>query len=319
MQLIRGIHNLRPLHHGCVLTIGNFDGVHLGHRAVLRQLQQKAHELGLPACVMLFEPQPLELFGDHQAPARLSRLRDKYLALQRMGLDRLLCVRFSAAFAAMEPEQFIHHVLVEQLGVRYLVIGDDFCFGRGRRGDFAMLQAAGRQHGFEVVTTSSFCLSGERVSSTRLREALRLGQMEAVNEMLGQPYTITGRVAHGAKLGRTIGFPTANLHLKRRVVPVSGVYATEVLCSGHLYYGVANIGTRPTVNGQRPQLEVHIFDFSGDLYGKQLCVRLCHKLRDERKFESFAALQAQIREDAQAARQFFGLVATPIEANGTQD
>ena len=314
MELIRGIHNLRPRHRGCVLTIGNFDGVHLGHQAVLRQLQLKGAELGLPACVMLFEPQPMELFVREGAPARLTRLRDKFLALQALGLDRLLCVRFGHDFANLEPDRFIEEILVARLGVRYLVIGDDFCFGRGRAGDFALLQAAGQRFGFEVVSTQSFCVAEQRVSSTRLREALRGDRLAEVHAMLGEPYTVSGRVAHGDKLGRTIGFPTANVHLKRRVTPVSGVYAVEVVFSGHTHYGVANVGTRPTVNGQRPQLEVHIFDFSGDLYGRHIRVRLCHKLRDEKKFDSFAALHAQIREDAATARRYFGLAATPIES-----
>ena len=319
MQLIRGIHNLRPEHHGCVLSIGNFDGVHLGHKAVLQQLQRKAEALGLPACVMLFEPQPMELFAHEGAPARLTRLRDKYLALKELGLARLLCVRFGHEFANLEPEQFIDEILVRRLGVKYLVVGDDFCFGRGRRGDFAMLQQAGERHGFEVVSTQSFCVAQQRVSSTRVREALRANRLSEVHAMLGEPYAVSGRVAHGQKLGRTIGFPTANVHLNRQVTPVSGVYAVEVLFSGHTHYGVANVGTRPTVNGQRPQLEVHIFDFSGDLYGRHIRVRLCHKLRDEKKFDSFAALHAQIREDAATARRYFGLAATPIEPYGTQD
>ena len=314
MELIRGIHNLRPRHRGCVLTIGNFDGVHLGHQAVLRQLQLKGAELGLPACVMLFEPQPMELFVREGAPARLTRLRDKFLALQALGLDRLLCVRFGHDFANLEPDRFIQEILVARLGVRYLVIGDDFCFGRGRAGDFALLQAAGQRFGFEVVSTQSFCVAEQRVSSTRLREALRGDRLAEVHAMLGEPYTVSGRVAHGDKLGRTIGFPTANVHLKRRVTPVSGVYAVEVVFSGHTHYGVANVGTRPTVNGHRPQLEVHIFDFSGDLYGRHIRVRLCHKLRDEKKFDSFAALQVQIHQDADTARRYFGLAVTPIES-----
>lgn len=307
MELIRGLHNLRPEHAGCVLTIGNFDGVHLGHQAVLQQLKRQAHALGVPACVMLFEPQPLELFIEHQAPARLSRLREKYLALSRLGIDRLLCVRFHHAFAQLQPELFIEQILVQQLGVRFLIVGDDFRFGRERRGDFALLQQAGRRHGFAVVSTQSFCVDALRVSSTLVREALGGGDLVQVRRMLGEPYTLSGRVAHGDKLGRTIGFPTANVHLKRRRVPVSGVYAVEVLFSGQLLHGVANVGIRPTVHGTRPQLEVHLFDFAGNLYGQQIQVRLCHKLRDEQKFESFAALKQQIERDAQAARAFFCL------------
>ncbi|MEW7866015.1 bifunctional riboflavin kinase/FAD synthetase [Aeromonas diversa] len=309
MELIRGIHNLRPRHKGCVLTIGNFDGVHLGHRAVLARLQEKAASLGLPACVMLFEPQPLELFADAKAPPRLTRLREKAEALRGIGIDRVLCVRFSHAFAEQSAETFIEDLLVGKLGVRYLVVGDDFRFGKGREGDFHRLETAGQRFGFEVISTQSFNVSRQRVSSTLVREALLAGRMAEVELMLGRPYSISGRVAHGDKLGRTIGFPTANLALKRRVAPVSGVYAVEVLCSGKTFPGVANVGQRPTLNGTQARLEVHLFDFSGDLYGQQVKVLLRHKLREEQKFASFDALKAQIEQDARTARAWFGLVA----------
>lgn len=307
MELIRGIHNLRPHHQGCVLTIGNFDGVHMGHRAVLSRLKEKADQLGLPACVMLFEPQPLELFADSRAPARLTRLREKAEALRSIGIDRLLCVRFNHAFAEQSATTFIEALLVGKLGVRYLVVGDDFRFGKGREGDFRLLEQAGRRLGFEVISTHSFNLSRQRVSSTLVREALSAGRLAEVEMMLGRPYSISGRVAHGDKLGRTIGFPTANLALKRRVAPVSGVYAVEVLCSGKTFPGVANVGQRPTLNGKEARLEVHLFDFSGDLYGQQIKVLLRHKLREEQKFDSFAALRAQIEHDAATARAWFGL------------
>jgi riboflavin kinase / FMN adenylyltransferase len=324
MELIRGIHNLKPRHEGCVLTIGNFDGVHQGHQAVLTRLQEKAAALGLPACVMLFEPQPLELFAGDDAPARLSRLREKVEALAALRIDRLLCVRFSREFAAQSADIFIKQLLVEKLGVRYLVVGDDFRFGKGREGDFPLLQQAGRRHGFEVVSTQSFQLARQRVSSTLVREALSAGRLAEVELMLGRPYAITGRVAHGDKLGRTIGFPTANLALKRRVSPVGGVFAVEVVCSGNLFPGVANVGVRPTLSGSQARLEVHLFDFSGDLYGQQVKVLLRHKLREEQKFASFSALKEQIERDAQAARAWFGLPlfnlpSTLLEKKGTQD
>jgi riboflavin kinase/FMN adenylyltransferase len=281
-------------HVGCVLTIGNFDGVHRGHQAVLSRLQEQAVQLGLPSCVMVFEPQPLEFFAREKAPARLSRLRDKYEAIAALNIDRLLCVKFDHVFAELTAAEFIEQILVRKLAVRFLVIGDDFRFGLQRRGDFALLVEAGRQYGFQVLSTDTLLHDQQRVSSTLLREALREGRLEDVTHMLGHPYTITGRVAHGAKLGRTIGFPTANIHLKRLVVPVQGVYAVQVLIAKTIYFGVANIGFRPTVNGTRSQLEVHIFDFKGDLYGKQLQIQVCHKLRDEQKFPSFSALQTQI-------------------------
>lgn len=305
MQLIRGIHNLRPEHAGCVLTIGNFDGVHRGHQAVLRQLQLKAKELGLPSCVMVFEPQPLEFFSPSTAPARISRLRDKYHAMASLGIDRLLCVKFDHHFAQLSADDFIKQVLVAKLNVRFLVVGDDFRFGIKRCGDFSLLHQAGEKYGFQVLSTDTLLHDEQRVSSTLLREALKTGNMTHVERMLGQPYTIHGRVAHGAKLGRTIGFPTANIHLKRLVVPLQGVFAVIVDVDNQKYTAVANIGFRPTVNGTRSQLEVHLFDFNGNLYGKRLQIEVCHKLRDEQKFESFAALQAQITEDARQAREWF--------------
>lgn len=316
MELIRGIHNLRAEHVGCVLTIGNFDGVHRGHQAVLRRLQEQATQLGLPSCVMVFEPQPLEFFAREKAPARLSRLRDKYEAIAALNIDRLLCVKFDYAFAELTASEFIEQILMRKLAVRFLVIGDDFRFGLKRQGDFALLVEAGKQHGFQVLSTDTLLHDQQRVSSTLLREALREGRLADVTQMVGHPYTITGRVAHGAKLGRTIGFPTANIHLKRLVVPVQGVYAVKVLIADDIYFGVANIGFRPTVNGTRSQLEVHIFDFKDDLYGKQLQIHVCHKLRDEQKFPSFSALQTQITVDARQARQWFGLPVTPVEPDG---
>ncbi|MGL5038307.1 MAG: bifunctional riboflavin kinase/FMN adenylyltransferase, partial [Aeromonas sp.] len=192
MELIRGIHNLKPRHRGCVLTIGNFDGVHQGHHAVLARLKEKASLLGLPACVLLFEPQPLELFAGSAAPARLTRLREKYEALQGLDIDRLLCVHFNQHFAKQSASTFIEQLLVEKLGVRYLVVGDDFRFGKGREGDFQLLVQAGKRFGFEVISTQSFQLARLRVSSTLVREVLKAGRMAEVELMLGRPYTISG-------------------------------------------------------------------------------------------------------------------------------
>ncbi|WP_024872195.1 bifunctional riboflavin kinase/FAD synthetase [Tolumonas lignilytica] len=316
MELIRGIHNIHPEHAGCVLTIGNFDGVHCGHQAVLRRLQEQAKVLGLPSCVMVFEPQPLEFFAPDRAPARLSRLRDKYDAIAALGIDRLLCVKFDQTFAELSATAFIEDILVKKLSVRFLVIGDDFRFGLQRSGDFSLLVEAGKRYGFQVLSTDTLLHEQQRVSSTLLREALKDGRLADVERMLGHPYCITGRVAHGAKLGRTIGFPTANIHLKRLVVPIQGVYAVQIVIADNTYFGVANIGFRPTVNGTRSQLEVHIFDFQDDLYGKQLQIRVCHKLRDEQKFSSFTALQTQITADARYARQWFGLSDTAVAPDG---
>ncbi|NVD05771.1 bifunctional riboflavin kinase/FAD synthetase [Vibrio sp. JPW-9-11-11] len=303
MELIRGIHNIKPHHKGCVLTIGNFDGVHLGHQEVLRQVSERAKDLGLPSTVMTFDPQPLELFAKEKAPARLTRLRDKFVQLSKLDIERLLCVNFNHQFATQSPQSFIRDLLVERLGVKFLVVGDDFCFGNQRKGNFAMLQQAGEELGFDVVSTQSFRLQQLRVSSTAIREALAQDKLEAAAQMLGRHYSISGRVSHGRKLGRTIGFPTANIPLKRCVSPVSGVYTVEVLgLAEHAIGGVANIGNRPTVNGVRQQLEVHLFDFKANLYGKQLEIVLLDKIRDEHKFESFDALKQQIELDAEAAR-----------------
>jgi len=303
MELIRGIHNIRSQHHGCVMTIGNFDGVHLGHKEVLSQVSHKAKELGLASVVMTFEPQPMELFAQQHAPARLTRLRDKYVHLSRLNIDRLLCINFNTRFANLSAEEFIRDLLVTRLGVKFLVVGDDFCFGRGRKGNFAMLENAGKKYGFDVVSTKSFCVQSSRVSSTAIREALANDELSAASSMLGRHYSISGRVSHGRKLGRTIGFPTANIPLKRCVSPVSGVYVVQVCgLSDMPVGGVANIGQRPTVDGVRQQLEVHLFDFHGNLYGWQLEVVLLHKLRNEVKFESFNALKTRIELDAEAAR-----------------
>ncbi len=305
MQVIRGSHNLRPEHRGCVATIGNFDGVHLGHQAVLGQLAEKADALGLPLAVVTFEPQPQEYFRPDTAPPRLTRLREKVQALRRYAVDRLLVLRFDAAFAAQEPQAFIDGVLVDGLGVRHLVIGDDFRFGRQRAGDFDMLRRAGREHGFEVVNMHTFSLDAARVSSTRVRAALAAGDLNAAEKLLGRPYRMSGRVAHGDKLGRALGFPTANIHLHRQATPLRGVFAVELYgVHGEPLSGVANLGTRPTAGGLRTLLEVHLFDFDRDIYGAQVQVEFLHKLRDERRFDSLDALKAQIALDAQQARDF---------------
>ncbi|MDF0532900.1 bifunctional riboflavin kinase/FAD synthetase [Shewanella yunxiaonensis] len=303
MELIRGIHNIQAHHRGCVLTIGNFDGVHRGHAEVITNLVKKARQLGLPATLMTFEPQPQELFAGQNAPARISLLRDKIALLAELGVDRLLCVRFDHQFAQLPPEQFVESLLVDKLGVRYLVIGDDFRFGQKRRGDFEMLCEAGEHHGFAVVNTASFLVGDQRVSSTMVREALAKGNLEQARRLLGHPFTLSGRVVHGQQLGRTLGFPTANIALKRQVVPVRGVFAVRLWWSGsEKYDGVANVGFRPTVKGQNCLLEVNLFDFSGDIYGKRVEVELVAKIRDEKPFQSLDALQKQIMNDVDDAK-----------------
>jgi riboflavin kinase/FMN adenylyltransferase len=306
MHLIRGLHNLTPAMHGCAATIGNFDGVHLGHQAVLGQLAERAVDLGLPTTAIIFEPQPQEYFAPDQAPPRLTRFREKWMALRRYSIDRVLCLRFERALAELEADEFVKRVLVDGLGVRYLVVGDDFRFGKGRGGDFDYLVKAGRREGFQVVHMHSFEQDGSRVSSTRIREALRAGNLSAAEQMLGRNYRMLGRIAHGDKRGRTIGFPTANLFLHRHSTPVQGVFAVEMYgLDKEPLPGVANVGTRPTVDGTRSLLEVHLFDFSGDIYGRHVAVDFVHKIRDEKRFDSFPELKAQIEQDAQQARDFF--------------
>ncbi|EPB7319156.1 bifunctional riboflavin kinase/FAD synthetase [Yersinia enterocolitica] len=312
MELIRGIHNIRARHHGCVLTIGNFDGVHRGHQALLEQLKREGQRLGLPVMVMIFEPQPLELFAADKAPARLTRLRDKARYLAKAGVDYLLCVKFDPRFAAITAQAFVAQLLVEKLGVKFLTVGDDFRFGAGRQGDFQLLQQAGAEFGFDVISTDSFCDGGLRISSTAIRQALYDDDLVLAETLLGHPYSISGRVVHGDELGRTIGFPTANLPLKRLVAPVKGVYAVEVYGLGPKSLpGVANIGTRPTVAGVRQQLEVHLLDVTMDLYGRHIDVVLRAKLRNEQRFASLDALKQQIANDVVTARTFFGLK-TPV-------
>lgn len=303
MQLIRGIHNIRPEHRGCVLTIGNFDGVHLGHQAVLAQVKAQALARGVPATVMTFEPQPQELFQPDKAPARLTNLREKCRALHAQGIDRHIVIEFNRKFANLPAREFIEQVLVARLGVQFLVVGDDFRFGHGREGDFAMLQRAGAELGFQVVDTHSYRQQQQRVSSTAIRAALSAGDFGQAASMLGRPYAFEGRVVHGEKKGRTIGFPTANIELKRLHSPLQGVFAVQVETNdGKMHAGVANIGRRPTLNGERVQLEVHLFNFAGDLYGQQLRVVPTHFIRAEQKFADFAQLQQQIARDARAAR-----------------
>ena len=306
MELIRGLHNLRERHHGCVATIGNYDGIHLGHQAVIGQLADEAARLGLPAVVITFEPQPMEYFVPDKVPARLTRFREKLEALRRFAVDRVLCLGFNRQLAAMSADEFIQRILVDGLGIRYLVVGDDFRFGKDRGGDFQTLVAAGETHGFQVVNMHTFVIEGERVSSTRIRQAMHLGDMQLAEQLLGRDYRMSGRVVHGAKLGRQLGFPTANIFLHRKASPLQGIFVVEVYgLEGEPLPGVASLGTRPTVDGKRVLLEVYLLDFNRDIYGKHIQVSFLHKLRDEAKFESLEALKAKIAEDVQQTRDFF--------------
>lgn len=290
-----------------VLAIGNFDGVHLGHRALLERLTATARQHGLPAAVMTFEPHPRELFAPEQAPARLTSLREKLALLEGCGIDEVYLLHFSRKLAGLTAEQFVGKILVGGLGVRHLIIGDDFRFGKGRAGDFAMLETAGRAQGFGVEAMHTIEIDGERVSSSAVRDALGAGDLEHAARLLGRPYCISGRVVHGDKIGRRLGWPTANIQLKRKRVALTGVFAATVsgVDKRHLP-GAASLGVRPTLGvGLRPVLEVHLFDFDQEIYGAHVTVHLLHKLRDEMKFDSLEALTAQIARDVQATQAYF--------------
>ncbi|QIZ85740.1 bifunctional riboflavin kinase/FAD synthetase [Bermanella marisrubri] len=305
MLFYRGLHNTRPGSEGCVLTIGNFDGVHLGHQALLDKVKAKGEELSLQTAVMIFEPQPKEFFDPDGAPARLCNLAEKIQLFQRQNIDVLACMAFNPRFRQLTAEAFVQQVLIDALNVKALIVGDDFRFGCDRSGDFAFLQEAGERYGFSVEDTQTIAQSGNRVSSTRVRQALEEGRLLDAAELLGRPYSISGRIAHGQKLGRTIGTPTANVILKREKAPLRGVFAVKVICKQGEFKGVANIGTRPTVGGVKANLEAHLFDFSGDLYGQRIDVIFCEKIRDEKRFDGIDALKAAIEQDRQLAKAYF--------------
>ena len=302
----------------CALTIGNFDGVHSGHRAVLAQLRRRAGELGLPTCVLTFEPHPREYFAAlavpgsrapsaSTPPARICTERDKLDALADCGVDRVCITHFNASVATLAAERFIDEIIVDGLHTRYLLIGDDFRFGAMRRGDFAMLREAATRHGFELDRVATVMRGGRRISSSAVREALAQGDFARARELLGRPYFISGHIVHGRKLGRTLGYPTLNLPIPFERPAVAGVFVVRVHGLDEVpVAGVASLGTRPAVERDgRHLLEVHLFDFDADIYGRLVRVEFLHKLRDEANFDSIEALVAQIDRDAQAARAWF--------------
>lgn len=290
-----------------MLTIGNFDGLHLGHCRVIERVAEHGRRLQLPTVAMIFEPQPLEYFlGDH-APSRLTRLREKAIQFAKLPIDELLVLPFNRTLADYDAEQFIRDILVGKLNVKHLVIGDDFHFGKARRGNFALLQHRGEAFGFSVESTDSFELDGLRISSTLIRDALGEGDLAQAKLLLGRDYSVCGRVAHGDKRGRQLGFPTANIQMFRKNIPLVGVFAVTMTGLGEReLHGVANLGNRPTVDGgAKAVLETHLFDFNRDIYGHYVEVHFKAKLRDEIRFSSLDDLKAQIALDVQAARSFF--------------
>ncbi len=302
MELIRGLHNLRARHHGCVATIGTFDGVHLGHQDILRRLCSNASRLGLPSTLVSFEPMPREFIDPANAPPRLTRLRDKFGLLAWRGLDRFLVLRFDSKLQAMTGLQFVEDLLIAKLGAQHVVIGHDFRFGAGGATTGETLELSGSKMGFAVEIVAPVMVLGERVSSTGVREALARGDLESAERLLGRRYQATGRVVRGEQLGRKLGFATANLKL-RRSFPLWGIFAVQAAREGGpLLPGVASVGTRPTVNGKEPVLEVHLFDFADEFYGEHLRVEFVAKLREERMFPSLDDMVLQMHEDARQAK-----------------
>ncbi len=311
MRLCRGLYNVPVASAGRVVTVGNFDGVHRGHQLILQRLVREGRRLGGATAVIIFEPQPMEFFLGAKAPARLMRWHDKWEALRQFGIDEVVVLRFAESLRQLTAEDFVRTVLVSALQTQLLLVGDDFHCGCDRQGDYAFLSRIGPTLGMQVMSTDSVQAAGARVSSTLLRDALQTGAFLQVQQYLGHAYGMSGRVVQGDQLGRTLGVPTANILLKRQVSPLQGVFAVRVLCQGRSLQGVANVGSRPTVSGIQPRLEVHLFDFSEDIYGQRLYVEFVHKLREERRFGSLAELKAAIALDIACAREWFS--AQPLE------
>ena len=312
MELIRSLNNLRLHHKKCVTTIGNFDGLHLGHQAIILQLKTIANKHDLPTVIITFEPQPQEYFSPQNAPARLTRLREKIEEIARLGVDRLVCLRFNSELASLSPRGFVERLLIDGLEISHLVVGDDFRFGKDRQGDYATLEKMADEFGYELEHTNTCLFQGKRISSTRIRQALAGDNLNLARELLGRDYAISGRVVHGDKRGKALGFPTANMELHRLHSPVTGVYVTRVNITGRRrglgetsHPAVTSIGTRPMFDGEGMRLETHILDFDETLYAKHIQVVFLKKLRPEEKFSDVEDLKKAIETDSENARQYF--------------
>jgi riboflavin kinase/FMN adenylyltransferase len=315
LKLIRGLHNLRSGRRGCVVTVGNFDGVHLGHQALVQMLLERARRLDLPAVVLTFEPQPQEYFAPQSAPARLTSLREKCLAFGRLGVDQIICLRFDSRLAALGPREFVAELLVNRLETRELIVGDDFRFGRDRAGDLALLEDLSHEYGFVLDSAPTCRVRSERVSSTRVRQALAAGDLELAVELIGRRYSLAGRVVHGDKRGRQLGFPTLNVPLRRLRAPLEGVFVSRAGGLGRgLLPAVSYVGTRPVFGGGQLLVETHVLDFDEDCYGVAIEVEFLLKLRDDQPFRSSAELAAQIAEDVESARRYFAGIAAQTAA-----
>lgn len=306
MRLIRGRYNLtRPLP-PCAVTIGNFDGMHRGHQKILMQLKHMAKQKGLCSAVVIFEPQPFEFFAPDQAPKRLARFREKLNYLKSWQLDYLLCLKFDAYLSELDAIDFVKTILVDKMMMRYLIIGDDFRFGKNRQGDFLMLRECGHQFGFEVNKSNTLFIDGQRVSSTRIRTSIQNDDFAQARQLLGRPYSLSGKVSHGAKLGRALGFPTINIKMGNRALIVKGIFAVNVKgIDNRVLAGVASIGTRPTINGVDTILEVYMLNFNQDVYGYYADIEFLHKIRDEAKFSSLEELSHHIKNDIDKAKHYF--------------
>jgi riboflavin kinase/FMN adenylyltransferase len=334
MQTFRGFNHPGTLP-ACALTIGNFDGVHRGHQAMLALLINEARHRGVPSCVLTFEPHPRDYFAGVQrkpelAPARVATLRDKLTELARCGVDQCVVLKFDARLSSLQPESFIQDVLLHGLGAKYVLVGDDFRFGAKRAGDYRMLDEAGARHGFDVARMNSYEVHGLRVSSSAVREALGRGDMSGVAALLGRPYSISGHVVHGRKLGRELGFRTLNLRFSHWKPAAGGIFAVRVHgLAGQVLEGVANLGIRPSldpadVNGGRVLLETHCLQWPASLgpegaYGKIIRVELLHKLHDELRYDGLDALKAGIARDCEAARAFFASTHAETRRQTTRD
>ena len=311
MYLIRGIGNIETFnrrfpHQSMSGTIGNFDGLHLGHQAILKQVKDKAEESSSASLVFFTEPHASEYFAakdqNSSPPPRICPWREKVKLLKNFGIDFAFFLEFNKSLKAMTPQTFLDEVLA-QLNLKHLIIGDDFRFGAQRAGDFALLKNWGNSNGTEVIANQTVSLNGSRVSSTRIREAILQSNFQLAQELLGRPYTFSGKVVYGQQLGRTIGVPTANLWIPKQRLPIAGVYAVKCLLGGELLNGIANMGIRPTVDGSKPVLEIHLFNFNESIYGQRLTVEFTNKLRDEKKFDNIDLLKEQILLDISQAKQ----------------
>lgn len=306
MQIIRGIHTAIPYVDGAVISIGNYDGIHLGHKAILQSVRSLASELSLASTIITFEPYPWEFFSGEKAVPRLTTFREKIQLFEKEGIDKVLCIKFNESFAKVQPQQFVNNFLVKKLGVKYLILGKDFRFGKDRAGSIDLLRELALTAAFQVNVIDELKYKGERVSSSGIRLALQKKDLGLANTLLGRRYSLSGRVAYGDQRGRQWGIPTANIHLKPNDTPLRGVFA--VLAKGmtdRTVKGVANIGTRPTVSGLKFLLETHFFDYQGEVYGKRIRIEFCDWLRDERQFDNSEDLTNQIKKDVVDARSWF--------------